>query len=111
MSRIPDCRTDEYYNEKYLGKNDKAFVAGYDWAVSQIINLFNNLEVYPDLKELLDDKKAVIKDNKVDIAIVAIEDWAEMQRDELITSMIDGMDEKEYQKIKELVDGQGKEND
>lgn len=107
MSMIPDCRSDEYYNEKYLVDNDKMFVQGFDWAVSQIVNLFEgNLEVYPDLKELLDDKKAVIKDDKVKIAIEAIQDWAEMERDELITSMIDGMDEGEYQKIKEKIDGQ-----
>ena len=104
MSKIPDCRTDKYYNEKYLDQKDADFVKGYDWAVEQIQNMFNNLKCYPDLEQLLDDKVALIKDNKIGMVQTCIEDWAEMQRDELITSMIDGMDEAEYQAIKERVD-------
>lgn len=105
MSRIPDCRTDEYYNQKYLVGGNADFVKGYDCAVEEILNLFNNLDCYPDLMQLLDDKVALIKDNKADTVMSCIEDWAEMQRDTMITAMIDGMDEDEYARVKAKVDG------
>ena len=105
MSRIPDCRTDEYYNQKYLDQINTVFIKGYDWAVKQIQNMFNNLDCYPDLKLLLDDKVAIIKDHKVGMVQTCIEDWAEMERDEMITSMIDNMSEDEYKAIKAKVDG------
>ena len=104
MSYFPDCRTDEYYNQKYLTQRNKDFVAGYDYALEQVQNLFNNLEVFPDLEQLLDDNVALVKEHKVDMVQTCIEDWAEMNRDELITSMIDSMDENEYQEIKQRVD-------
>ena len=98
MSMIPDCRTDENYNQKYLNEKDSDFLAGYDWAVKEIMNMFNNLEFYPKLLGILEGTNR-------DVAMCAVEDWAEAQRDELITSMIDGMDDAEYQSIKEAVDG------
>lgn len=111
MSYIPDCRTDEYYNQKFLNGRDKNFIEGYDWAVQQILGLFcDNLDVYPELMELFDDNKAIIKPNKTEIAKDAIEDWAEMQRDELITGMLDGYDEEEYNKIRERVLNEEKSN-
>lgn len=106
MSYIPDCRTDENYNEKYLVGKGKAFVAGFDHAVKTVLNLLYNLDVYPKLEELLDDKKAVITDGKADIVREAIDHWCEMERDAVITGLIDGMDEEEYSKVKEHVDGQ-----
>ena len=91
-------------NQKFLTDRDKAFIEGYDYAVQQVLLLFQgNLDVFPDFSELLDDKKAIIKDNKVDIAITSIEDWAEMQRDELITGILDGYGEDKYNKIRESV--------
>lgn len=109
MTYIPDCRTDASYNDKYLDAKDKEYLAGFDEAVEQMKCLFSNLEVYPDFAELLDDGKAVIKEGKVEIAQNAIEDWMESQRDMLITSMIDGMDEDEYKAIKEKIDGRSEE--
>lgn len=108
MSYIPDCRTDENYNEKYLVGENKAFVMGFDHAVKTVLNLLYNLDVYPDFEELLDDKKAIIVDGKVEIVRESIDHWCEMERDEMITGMIDGMDEEEYRKVKERVDGQSK---
>lgn len=97
MTYIPDCRTNEFYNEKYLVGDNLEFVKGYDWAVSEILNLFANLEVYFETNEIQGIPNAEkFKD--------AIEDWAEMGRDELITSMIDDMDEDEYEAIKTKVD-------
>lgn len=105
MSYIPDCRTDEYYNEKYLKDKDAEFIRGFDYAVENMLNIFNNLDVYPDVEELLDDKKAILKEGKAELVRDALEEWVEMARDEVITSMIESMDETEYQRIKEAVDG------
>lgn len=101
MSYIPDCREDENYNEKYLGDIDREFVRGYDYAVEQIVNLIeNNSNVYPELDDILDYTKAVACVDKKKIVKEAIEEWAESQRNELITSMIDSMDDAEYEKNK-----------
>ena len=29
---FPDCRTDDAYNQDFLGGTDKEFVRGFDWA-------------------------------------------------------------------------------
>lgn len=105
MTYIPDCRSDEYYNQKYLDADDGKFLAGYDWAVDQAINLFDNLEVFPEAEELLEDNDAVIREGKKETMKEALKDWLEMERDELITSMIDNMDEDRYERIKKKVDG------
>lgn len=105
MSYIPDCRTNENYNEKYLGDMDKEFVRGYDYAVEQIVNLIEfNTDVYPELDDILDFNKAVACVDKKKIVKESIEEWAEAQRDELITSMIDSMDDAEYEKNKAAAD-------
>ena len=112
MSYIYDCRTDEYYNQKYLNDDDINFINGYDYAVEQILNLIdNNSNVYPDLDDLLAENKALVNVNKIEIVHNAIEEWAESNRDEIIISMIDNMGDDDYAKIKELVDGQSKEKD
>ena len=104
MSYFPDCRTDEFYNEKYLNEKDAKFLRGYDFAVETVVTLLSNLDVYPDFAELLEDKKAIIEEGKIEIAEESIKDWMEGKRDELISSMIDGMSEEEYNKIKAKVD-------
>ena len=110
MTWFPNCRTDEYYNEKYLNEQDAEFIRGYDWAVKEILNLFeNNVEVFPELERLLDDKTAIICEGKANLVSECIEHWSEMERDELITSMIDGMEEDEYNSIKAKVDREQKE--
>lgn len=80
----------EGYNEEELNKQNKEFLAGYDWAVAEIKNMFDNLNVYPEVEDLLADNRAVITSGKVEMVTDAIGDWAEMQRNELIISMIDG---------------------
>ena len=90
MSYIPDCRNDENYNETKLSTRDMDFVAGYDWAVEQILCLFDgNTNVFPRLEEILDENTAVVNEDKEAVVRDSIEQWAEMQRNELITSMID----------------------
>lgn len=105
MSWFPDCRTHEFYNQKYLNDNDKEFVKGFDFAVEQVLNLVdNNADVYPDFEEILNRDKAVINVDKEKIVHEAIEQWLESERDMLITSMIDNMGEEEFESIKEKVD-------
>ena len=90
MSYIPNCREDEFYHESNLNEENKKFIAGYDWAIDQIMRLFDNLDVYPEMDMLLDDHTAIIKDGKVDLVKGCVEDWAETSRNEVIVSMIDG---------------------
>lgn len=119
MSYIPDCRNDEYYNDKYLTGADKAFKDGYELACNDMKNFFDNLDIYTDdfdvegvdinLVRFLENHKEALR-----VLKAAFDDWAEMQRNELITSLIDGMDEDEYEKIKAEVDSKeegGKSND
>jgi hypothetical protein len=73
---------------------------GCDYCVQTIKSLFENVETYPDLEILLDDKKAVVMEDKAMIVSDAVEDWAEMERNVLITSMIDSMGGEEYAAIK-----------
>ena len=116
MSRIPDCRSDEVYNQKKLKGADRDFVNGYDWCAEEVVdNFFNNLEVFFEddshimhmLKEELpeslkeeytmeftfnnrpDEDRDV--DTYLDLFRAKLLEWVEMQRDELITSMIDNM--------------------
>ena len=103
MSYFPNCREDEYYNQKYLNEKDKEFIAGADWILEQIVNMIeNNADVYPDLEQLLDDNTAIIKEDKDKIVSEAVQDWAEMERNMMITSMIDNYED--FDEIKAKVD-------
>lgn len=125
MSFIPDTRNDDYYNEDFLDKISKSCLVGYDFALDQIINLIGgNLDIYSDdLNELCpedheieedeayskrDDLYEILEDNK-EIICAIIKDWMERNRDELVTSMIDGMDDEEYEGIKAEALKSGKE--
>ena len=135
MSYIPDCRSDEHYNAKYLNEKDYKFVRGYDWAVEQEIdNFFDNLEVTESdrLIKMMEEPlpKELVQEYEVpttfngdesqeyetrtaktygDLLRMNLLRWAECGRDELITSIIDGMTDEEYQAIKEKVDGRSEE--
>lgn len=133
MSYIPDCRTDEYYNQKYLNEKDAEFVRGFDWCTEMAAdNLFDNLtDFFPEdsyfghilceelpvsMQEEYEwqvsfgaegenppPEKRVVK-TYADLLRMQLIDWIESERDQLITSMIDGMEEEEYQTIKQKVD-------
>lgn len=130
MSYIPDCRTDENYNQRYLNDKDGEFLRGYDWCTETAVdNFFDNLDIYfgddSHIMHLLNEKipkgaredyemdftfgerEAEVRKTKTvaDVLRYKILDYIEMQRDELITSMIDNMDEQEYAEIKAKVDG------
>lgn len=122
MSIIPDCRSNEAYNQKYLNDTNAEFVAGYDWArIFAVENFFDNIDIYVDQLEnmeaeteeeqaLLDylEKHQEAADNAMSALLDTIKecicDYIERQRDELITSMIDNMDEKEFKDRKAKTD-------
>lgn len=129
MSYIPDCRNDEYYNQKYLNKKDAEFVRGFDWCAENAMdNFFDNMEQFfsddsyimhileKEIPEDEHEKYAWINSfngNVEEIRIIKtyldairgyLIDWVEANRDELITSMIDSMDDDEYKAIKEKAD-------
>lgn len=104
---MPNARTDEAYNEKYLVGKSKATLDGYDIAVDAIDSFFDNLEVYDfevdgediDLGRFLDNHpeiKEVFKGNLLE--------HLESGRNALVVSEIETMDEGEYEKIKAEVD-------
>lgn len=109
MSYIPDCRVDEYYNEKYLNKTDTEYIRGFDYVAERADNFFNNLDVYIsemdipgediNLCRLLENHEEIAEKFKS-----CILDWLERERDMTITSMIDNMDDDEYDKIRADVD-------
>ena len=105
---VPNARTDEVYNEKYLAEKDKDVIAGYDEATKTIDSFFDNLEVYDfevdeediDLGRFLDNHeeiKEALKNNLLE--------HLESGRNTLVVEMIDHMDDGEYEKIKAKVDG------
>ena len=138
MSYIPDCREDGTYNEKYLNGKDKEFIRGFDWATQMAVdnffdNGFGDIGVESDFLDTVlrtglpehlkdeyemestfhDGKPVTYEARKVetygDLIRFKLLEWIEAHRNELITSMIDGMDEKEYGEIKTKVDaGQSK---
>jgi hypothetical protein len=129
--RIPDCRTDEYYNQKYLNANDKAELVGYDWCAEEVVdNFFNNIEdaferdsyfghalyekIPEDMQEEYDmifsfGKEAPTEEHRkcetyADLFRMQLLEWIENERDEMITSMIDNMNDEEYEANKAEVD-------
>lgn len=123
------CRSDENYNQKYLRQRDADYVAGFDWCVAMATdNFFDNLEIddlvgdFTYFGHFLNEK---IPENAVfeydfydhdgtvttrkcetwaDVLRGKLMGWVEACRDELITSMIDSMDDAEYRQIKEEQD-------
>lgn len=108
MSYIPDCREDESYNEKYLNETDKEYIKGYDYAVEEVLEtFFANIDVYDLRVDGEDIDLGLILENHESIADKlkdAMKQCFESERDQIITSMIDHMDDEEYEQIKEKVD-------
>lgn len=130
MTYIPDCRNDENYNEKYLNEKDAEFVKGYDWCAEEVAdNFFNNINVYfeddshlmhilneemPESMQYEEDveyrfgqreKETRKVKTYLDMLRSKLQDWIESERDELIVSMIDNMDDEEYKKNKRKANG------
>lgn len=132
MSYIPDCRRDKYYNQKYLNEKDSEFVRGFDWCAEIAMdNFFNNIDDFferdsfimhmllqeiPEMDHEVYEWNNSFSENPVENREIRtyldklrayLIDWVENHRDELITSMIDGMDNDEYKRIKDEVDNGG----
>lgn len=121
---LPNCREDAYYNEDFLNEKDKEFIKGFDWATEMACdNFFDNHynDISSDENSDYLDRKLAKKVPKymqeeyeiqfvfsgrvneartvktyADYIRFKILEWIEQRRDELITSMIESMDKKEY---------------
>jgi hypothetical protein len=124
---LPDCRNDDYYNKDFLDGSNEEFVRGYDWATEAVDNLFNNMDSLTDgsdhIEKFLDEPlpECMQTDYEMDFAFqdqatehrdvktygdflrMRILEWLEMERNELITSMIDDMNEELYKAIRNRV--------
>lgn len=108
MTYFPDTRTDDFYNERYLNDADKEYIRGFDFVMDDLIPcVFANLDVLDldvdgedfDLGRILENHPAIAERFESEIRA-----YLERERDVMITSMIDHMDDDEYEKIKESVD-------
>ncbi len=105
MSYIPDCREDANYNEKYLNEEDSQYVLGFDHCIEDCIeNFFDNIDMYgnelgTNVKWLKKPMKKLLKAIKK-----CMLDYSEIQRDEMITGLIDGYSEEEHESLKKAVD-------
>lgn len=109
MSYIPDCRTDDTYNQKYLTQDRKIYIAGYDTAVEEAGTFFENIDCYIDEFDVdsTDINLAYFLEHHEDVREKLTEclaDWLEMHRNEIITSLIDDMSSEEFDRIKAEVD-------
>lgn len=91
---VPDCRKDDLYNYDFLSEEDAAIVDGFDYCVKEAVNsAFDNVEDFAP--EDLD-----VRPSDVAAVLHAFREWLEAcmesERDELITSLIDDMDDEEF---------------
>lgn len=126
---FPNCREDAYYNEDFLNERDKEFIKGFDWATEMACdNFFNNhyndidsdensdyldrtlTKIVPEYMQGEYEMQFTFGDREsetrtivtyADYVCFKILEWIEQQRDELITSMIDNMNEDEYKTLRE----------
>lgn len=136
---FPDCRTDDAYNEDFLTNTDKQFVRGMDWCTEMAIDNFfdNHFNGEPPIEE--DGELSILLDKEIpdylkdkytmdfsfgdrqseereintyaDLLRYKLLTWIESERDELITSMLDNMDEDIYEALRNKVLKENKEKD
>ena len=116
MGYIHDARNDEYYNEAFLDEKNSNKIKGFDYCVEQIQNLLeNNLECFQEeLTETLaegkicpddevfstrEDLYEILYENRELISCI-VTAWAELERDELITTMIEDMPQDIYEELR-----------
>lgn len=122
------------YYQGYLNNEGKTSISGYDWAVDHVECFFSNIGDYidfecedditeQDILDFINSEKEIDEYDEDDIAqysstVINLKiakeqllQWLETYRDETIVSLIENMDEEEYQKIKEEVDGRRTEGD
>ena len=96
-----------YYWQGYLDEKGAQFLAGFDWAILMVIrNFFDNIDMFEDGKHDIsaDDINLSICEffekhrDKLEGFRQCLEEWAEMGRNELAVSLIEGMNDKELEK-------------
>ena len=101
MTMFPDCRNDDAYNEDFLSEMDRQVVSGFDIAAEVVENCFDNLDD-EDLfgriaqNEMVQSLIETIKTNFRD----ELASWLESERNMLITSLLDGTEQEEYDKLR-----------
>ena len=105
---LPNAREDEVYNQKYLTDENKTFLEGFDFAVDKVLgSCFANLDNYSLVVDGEDIDLGRILDNHPKITAKleeAMKEYFESERNELVVSMIDGMEDGVYESIKAEVD-------
>lgn len=129
MARIPDCREDSTYNERFLNEPDSQYILGYDSCVDNgITSFFDNIDNFiPEITLAL----GLDEDDEIEIDCSIVNgdkefyeyteeeldevdhltsllllirtymcQWAEHSRDELIVSLLENTDEQEYEELK-----------
>lgn len=128
---IPDCRSDIHYNEDFLNKDDKQYIASFDQCtdtmdsaieiiktdgfitledefegISETLATVLGKELPADVKKKLSDLLFPLNyeekfETYADVLKYELLQYIELERNELIISMIDGMPEDEYEKNRE----------
>lgn len=122
---FPDVRNDDWYNEDFLDGASKKEVLGFDWATFAVDNLFDNIEQITNesdyLEKVLSEKLPESLQNEYDMEGLDGEDehrevktyadfirmkilsWLENERNEIVVSLIENMDESVYKALREKV--------
>lgn len=129
---FPECRRDDYYNQDFLNGTDQEFIRGFDWCVEMAVDNFfdNDMDELSDsesyLGHILSEKIPELMQEEYDMEFsfpydgprpdesrkvetyadlirYKLLDWIERERDQLITSMIDNMDEDIYKALRNKV--------
>lgn len=125
---MPDCRNDDYYNSDFLDEADHDLVRGYDWATEAVDNLFDNIDSLTDgsdhIEKFLNEELPESMQDEYDMDFAFDEEhptehrevktygdflrmqmlsWLEIERNELIVSLIENMDEEIYNAIRNKV--------
>ena len=88
MTYFPNAREGENgYNDKDLKGESKAYLAGYDAAIEDILNLEGNLEVYSG--ESLVFHYLEENEDKASELFQGIKAWAESERNMVAISLLD----------------------
>lgn len=95
---IPDCRTDESYNQKYLNEKSRELVTGYNFAIEDMLNIFDNLLVYMEHFDIdgedINLVRFLLNHEEVRATLIdCMKDWAEMNRNEIIVSLLEDQDD------------------
>lgn len=122
---FPDVRNDDWYNEDFLDGKSKKEVLGFDWATHAVDTLFENIEQITDESDYLEkvfseelpkslqdeydmerhdgeDEHREVK-TYADFIRMKILSWLENERNEIVVSLIENMDESVYKALREKV--------